>query len=198
MSKPLHYHIRAFQLVERLLKSVRQEDTTEGRYALKCLGVKAERAKKRAEKPQKSSSEKEWMKERDKADEAFSRYIRFRDTNGGDALAERVGYCNTCKAVKTGNELQCCHWQSRKHFGTRWHEFNAAGGCWGCNSKMYGNGRPVEFEQYIILIRGKEWPDKLKALAKFGAKKPSIPELKAIIEKFELKLEQLKARESNG
>ena len=195
MSKPVHYHIRAFQLVERLLKSVRQEDTTEGRYALKCLGQKAEKAQKRAEKPKRSSSEQEWMKERDKADEAFSKYIRFRDTKGGETLAERVGHCVTCGKPKRGDELQCGHWLSRKYFGTRWHEYNCAAQCPWDNSKIGGQGKPVEFESAIKLKRGAQWPDKLRFMSKAYSKKPSIPELQRIALSFIKKLEELKSRE---
>lgn len=60
---------------------------------------------------------------------------------------------------------------------------------------MMGNGRPKEFEAYIAMVHGSEWPDKLRFKAKVNARKPTIMELKKITEEFRNKLAALKARE---
>lgn len=196
--KPVHHHIREYDLALRVLSNVGLHNSQEGKAILKRLKTPADRARAKALLPEKSSSEKDWHKARDAADAALSLYVRFRDTRGGPTLAERIGACITCEKPKRGNELQCGHWLSRKYFGTRWHEFNVGAQCAHDNSPHGGHGKPVEFEAAIKLIHGTEWPDKLRAKSKFNSRKPSIMELNRITEEFTSKLERLKIRESNG
>lgn len=194
--KPIPYQIRYLQEAKEILERADATNSKVGQYIIKLLSGPSDRAQRRIDKPKPSLKEDDWKKARDAADLAFSQYIRFRDTKGGKTLGDRHGFCNTCKQYKIGTDLQCCHWLSRKHFGTRWNEINCAAGCWGCNSKMMGNGRPEDFERYIILTYGREWPDKLRAKAKFEARKPLISDLDAITSSFQIKLEKLKAKEA--
>lgn len=69
----------------------------------------------------------------DKADKVFSEYIRRRyaDDNG-------VTECFTCGKKDHWKKLQCGHFQSRKHYATRWNEENCQVQCAGCNVFRYG------------------------------------------------------------
>lgn len=201
MSKITHHHIRAYDRALELLIAAGEADaqgrghTPEARQILTCLGKPADRARRKAEEPPKSKEDQDWKRARDDADDAFSKYIRFRDTKGGATLAERRGICVTCEKPKRGDELQCGHWLSRKHFGTRWHEFNAGGQCPWDNSQTGGQGKPEEFETAIKMMRGSEWPGKLRTEAKFNARKPSVEDMQKITEKYRVKLGMLKERE---
>lgn len=68
-----------------------------------------------------------------KADKVFSEYIRRRyaDDNG-------VAECFTCGKKDHWKKLQCGHFQSRKHYATRWNEDNCQVQCAGCNVFRYG------------------------------------------------------------
>jgi len=68
-----------------------------------------------------------------KADKVFSEYIRRRyaDDNG-------VAECFTCGKKDHWKKLQCGHFQSRKHYSTRWNEDNCQVQCAGCNVFRYG------------------------------------------------------------
>lgn len=68
-----------------------------------------------------------------KADKVFSEYIRRRyaDDNG-------VTECFTCGKQDHWKKLQCGHFQSRKHYATRWNEDNCQVQCAGCNVFRYG------------------------------------------------------------
>ena len=87
-----------------------------------------------------------------KLDTIFSLYIRLRyaDING---YAE----CYTCGVRKHYKELQCGHFQSRKHLATRFDETNCQTQCPSCNVFKYG-------EQYKFGQRlGKEVAESLLA-----------------------------------
>lgn len=47
--------------------------------------------------------------------------------------------CVTCGRVKPWAEMQCGHFVSRVHLGTRWHEKNCAPQCSTCNVLKRGN-----------------------------------------------------------
>jgi hypothetical protein len=67
-----------------------------------------------------------------KLDTEFSIYIRTRYSVDGKAS------CFTCDKVDDWNKLQCGHFQSRKHYATRWDETNCQVQCVGCNVFKYG------------------------------------------------------------
>jgi hypothetical protein len=194
MTKPIHYHIRAMQLAERLLKQAGEHDTPEGRHILKVVGKTADRAQRKADHGPANPDLVAWHKAEDAALEALSTYIRTRDTRlYGEA---RIGGCCTCLQPKRFEELGCGHWQSRKYWGTKFHPFNNHAQCWGCNSKMMGNGRMKDHEDYIILNHGPEWPAKLIFLTKTDKRERTEKELWAIAEEFNRRTANHLARES--
>ena len=74
-----------------------------------------------------------------KLDAIFSQYIRLKDADHkGDVT------CFTCGKVSHYKKgMQCGHFQSRKHYATRWLEKNVAVQCVGCNVYKFG-------QQYIF------------------------------------------------
>ena len=74
-----------------------------------------------------------------KLDAVFSQYIRLKDADEFGNVS-----CFTCGKVSHYKKgMQCGHFQSRKHYSTRWLEMNVATQCVGCN--MFKAG-----EQYIF------------------------------------------------
>jgi len=67
-----------------------------------------------------------------KLDAVFSQYIRLKDSVGGFAT------CFTCGKKDHWKKLQNGHFQSRKHYATRWDEQNCKVQCAGCNVFRYG------------------------------------------------------------
>lgn len=65
-------------------------------------------------------------------DAVFSQYIRRR--NAKNDIAE----CVTCGKKDHWKKLQAGHFQSRKHYSTRWDEDNVQVQCSGCNVFRYG------------------------------------------------------------
>ena len=72
-----------------------------------------------------------------KLDKIFSIYIRTRFS------INEVAQCFTCGKKDHWKKLQCGHFQSRKHYSTRWDEINCQVQCAGCNVFKYG-------EQFIF------------------------------------------------
>ena len=78
-----------------------------------------------------------------KLDAIFSQYIRLKDADHKGNVS-----CFTCGKVshyKVG--MQCGHFQSRKHYATRWLEMNVAVQCVGCN--VYKFGEQFVFGKYL-------------------------------------------------
>tara|TARA_R100001509_G_scaffold80362_1_gene45200 strand:- start:11544 stop:11927 length:384 start_codon:yes stop_codon:yes gene_type:complete len=63
-----------------------------------------------------------------KLDVIFSKYIRW-------YYADANGYveCYTCGVTKPVKEMQAGHFQSRRHYATRWHTNNCRVQCQKCN-----------------------------------------------------------------
>ena len=74
-------------------------------------------------------------------DNIFSQYIRLRNAN-----AQGIAECYTCGKRDDYKRLQNGHFQSRKHYGTRWDETNCQVQCVSCNVYKYG-------EQYKFGVR---------------------------------------------
>ena len=72
-----------------------------------------------------------------KLDKEFSFYIRQRQSVGG------VVSCFTCGKKDHWRNMDCGHFQSRKHYATRWDEINCQVQCKTCNIFRYG-------EQFIF------------------------------------------------
>ena len=76
-------------------------------------------------------------------DTIFSQYIRLKNADDLGNVS-----CFTCGKVshyKVG--MQCGHFQSRKHYATRWLEMNVAVQCVGCN--MFKAGEQFLFGKYL-------------------------------------------------
>lgn len=73
-------------------------------------------------------------------DAIFSQYIRKKDS------INEIATCFTCGKEDHWKKLQNGHFQSRKHYSTRWDETNCQVQCAGCNVFRYG-------EQYIFSER---------------------------------------------
>ena len=67
-----------------------------------------------------------------KLDTIFSQYIRLKNSVNEKAT------CFTCGKVDHWKKLQNGHFQSRKHYSTRWDEVNCQVQCAGCNVFKYG------------------------------------------------------------
>jgi hypothetical protein len=67
------------------------------------------------------------------ADKVFSEFIRRRNAN-----ELGITECFTCGKIDHWKKLQCGHFQSRKHYNTRWNEKNCQVQCAGCNVFRYG------------------------------------------------------------
>lgn len=70
-------------------------------------------------------------------DLVFSQYIRQREA------VNEIATCFTCGKRDHWKRLQNGHFQSRKHYSTRWDETNCQVQCAGCNVFKYG-------EQFIF------------------------------------------------
>jgi 5-methylcytosine-specific restriction endonuclease McrA len=85
---------------------------------------------------------------KDKLDKVFSLYIRLRDSKDG------YGNCCTCGKRIHYKEGHCGHFISRRHYGTRWNEYNCALQCVKCN--LFDQGRQYDFSLYIRRKHGEE------------------------------------------
>tara|TARA_R100000935_G_scaffold58056_1_gene93718 strand:+ start:1913 stop:2302 length:390 start_codon:yes stop_codon:yes gene_type:complete len=72
-----------------------------------------------------------------KLDTIFSQYIRQKNS------IDNISTCFTCGKKDHWKKLQNGHFQSRKHYSTRWDEINCQVQCAGCNVFKYG-------EQYVF------------------------------------------------
>jgi len=72
-----------------------------------------------------------------KLDTIFSQYIRQKNSIDG------IATCFTCGKKDHWKKLQNGHFQSRRHYSTRWDEINCQVQCAGCNVFKYG-------EQYVF------------------------------------------------
>ena len=72
-----------------------------------------------------------------KLDTIFSQYIRQKNS------IDEIATCFTCGKSDHWKKLQNGHFQSRRHYSTRWDEMNCQVQCAGCNVFKYG-------EQYVF------------------------------------------------
>lgn len=104
-----------------------------------------------------------------KLDAVFSEYIRLRNADNNGNVT-----CFTCGKVEYWKRkgMQAGHFQSRKHYATRWDEINVQVQCSGCNVFKYG-------EQYKFALNlDKQFGDgtaeelfiKAKEIVKFSTK----------------------------
>lgn len=110
-------------------------------------------------------------------DKVFSLYIRNRDSVDGR------GSCVTCGATKNITEAHCGHFQSRRHYSTRWDEKNCAFQCAGCN--LFKQGEQYLFGLAIDKRFGKGTADSLILQAKQTVKL-STADLEELIERYKM------------
>jgi hypothetical protein len=96
-----------------------------------------------------------------KLDAVFSQYIRLSNSVNG------VAECVTCNKKDHWKNLQCGHFQSRKHYSTRWDESNVAVQCAGCNVFRYGE--QYKFSLYLGKEKSQELFDKSLIITKFAS-----------------------------
>lgn len=101
----------------------------------------------------KSKTQAQLKKELDKI---FSLYVR---TIHSDAMGNNT--CYTCGKAGTIKTMHCGHFVSRQYLATRWHENNCRIQCAGCN--LFGNGKPLDFEERLKKELGNEYVEKIKA-----------------------------------
>lgn len=86
-------------------------------------------------------------------DTEFSRYIRTRKSVNG------YSKCYTCGKVDHWKKLQAGHFQSRKHYSTRWDEINVQVQCAGCN--IFKSGEQFMFAKQLDMEYGSGVADEL-------------------------------------
>ena len=73
---------------------------------------------------------------------------------------------DSTKAEKKDVKMQCGHFQSRKHYSTRWDERNVAVQCAGCNVFRYGE--QFKFSLYLGVKLSEELLQKSRETVKFA------------------------------
>ena len=112
-----------------------------------------------------------------KLDKVFSLYIRQR-------FAENeISICFTCGKKDHWKRLQCGHFQSRKHYSTRFDEINCQVQCAGCNVFKYGE--QFIFGKNLDLEYGSGCSESLYYKAK-QITKYSYDEIEDLINKYNL------------
>lgn len=92
-------------------------------------------------------------------DSVFSQYIRRKDA------INDIAKCVTCGKKDHWKKLQCGHFQSRRHYSTRWDIDNVAVQCYGCN--ITNQGQQFLFAKYLGLHKAEEMVLKSKQVVKF-------------------------------
>jgi hypothetical protein len=110
-----------------------------------------------------------------KLDNVFSIYIRKRYAINGKAT------CFTCEKIDDWNKLQCGHFQSRKHYATRWDETNCQVQCVGCN--VYRYGEQYKFGIHLDQVHGLGTSERLLQKSRNECKIKNY-ELDELIEKY--------------
>jgi len=118
----------------------------------------------------------------EKLDKVFSIYIRRRYAKND------IAECFTCGKKDNYKKLQCGHFQSRKHYSTRWDEINCQVQCAGCNVFKYGEqfifGKNLDLEYGAGCSESLYY--KAKQITKF-----STPEIEELITKYNLLIKDL-------
>ena len=117
-----------------------------------------------------------------KLDTIFSQYIRRR------YAINDISECYTCNAKNIYKKQQAGHFASRRHYSTRWNEFNVQVQCYSCN--ICNQGLQFEFGKRLCLQYGDNFAEDLmiesKKIVKF-----TESNLIEMIEYYNSKLESL-------
>lgn len=117
------------------------------------------------------------------ADKVFSEYIRRRNSN-----SLGMSECFTCGKIDHWKNLQCGHFQSRKHYATRWDEKNCQVQCAGCNVFRYGE--QYKFGLYLDKKYANNMSEKLMNKAKKTVKFSNY-DIQEIIDHYKLEISKL-------
>tara|TARA_B100000497_G_scaffold73776_1_gene82695 strand:+ start:55 stop:462 length:408 start_codon:yes stop_codon:yes gene_type:complete len=97
-----------------------------------------------------------------KLDTVFSQYIRLRDADN-----RGMSKCFTCGKEDHWKKLQAGHFQSRRHYSTRWHEDNVQVQCQKCN--LYNQGEQFLFAKNLGLELAETLSLEARNLVKFSS-----------------------------
>lgn len=89
----------------------------------------------------------------DKLDKVFSVYIRKR------YMVNEVAECYTCGKKEHWKKQHAGHFASRRHYSTRWNEYNVQVQCPSCN--IWQQGMQFEFGKRLCLQYGDNFADEL-------------------------------------
>lgn len=89
----------------------------------------------------------------EKLDKVFSIYIRTRYAVG------EIAECYTCGKKDHYKKLQAGHFASRRHYSTRWNEYNVQVQCYGCN--IANQGMQFQFGKNLCLQYGDNFAEDL-------------------------------------
>jgi hypothetical protein len=118
-----------------------------------------------------------------KLDKVFSLYIRLRYAKN------EIAQCFTCGKKDHYKRLQCGHFQSRKHYSTRWDEINCQVQCAGCN--VFKFGEQFVFGKNLDMEFGEGCSESLYYKAKKTVKY-STNDINELITKYTLLINDLK------
>jgi len=118
----------------------------------------------------------------DKLDKVFSIYIRRRYAK------DDIAQCFTCGKQDHWKKLQNGHFQSRKHYSTRWNEKNCQVQCSGCNVFRYGE--QYKFSKNLDNTYYNGLAEELHIEANKTVKLDNT-DLEMLIEKYELLIKEL-------
>lgn len=119
------------------------------------------------------------------ADRLFSEIIRRSVVDNYYSTAQ----CVTCEEWDDWQNMDCGHYESRRHNNTRYDKRNCAPQCHRCN--RFEEGRKYEFGKYLVEKYGESIIDELRRLA-YTNKKFTVGELQEMIKQFKKELEDLK------
>jgi hypothetical protein len=111
----------------------------------------------------------------DKLDKVFSIYIRTR------YAVNEIAKCYTCGKKEHWKKQHAGHFASRKHYSTRWNEYNVQVQCPSCN--IWQQGMQFEFGKQLCLQYGDNFADELMNESKKIRKFDDI-EIKDMIEYY--------------
>jgi hypothetical protein len=110
-----------------------------------------------------------------KLDAVFSIYIRRR------YAVNEIAECYTCGKKDHYKKLQAGHFASRRHYATRWNEYNVQVQCYGCN--IANQGMQFQFGKNLCSQYGDNFADELMIQSKQIRKFTDV-ELQELIEHY--------------
>jgi hypothetical protein len=117
-----------------------------------------------------------------KLDTVFSLYVRTKHSKNG------VCTCCTCGRKFEIKKIQAGHFQSRKHYSTRWDELNVHPQCPKCN--VFSQGEQYEYAKFLDKTYGEGTADSLVQKSR-EIEKFSQSELESMIDHYQHELRRL-------